>query len=142
MDRMPDTFDKSGFDRATSLGPIISDTYVKFKFPVSVPDILLVGATIKPGYILLPKWIWFTNSKLFAGDLAENRYILTHNMWSLRHQRIVAEGYATVLCYDYKEKKPKNIPPEMKMALDSMLETDSLLLEEIILNTKEFDSGF
>ncbi len=49
MDNMPNTFDKDGFNRGTALGPIISDTYVAFKFPVSCPDILLVGATIKPG---------------------------------------------------------------------------------------------
>ena len=39
----------NGFLKGTGPGPIVSDTYVKFIYPLEFPDKILVGATIPAG---------------------------------------------------------------------------------------------
>jgi acyl-CoA thioester hydrolase len=102
------------------LGPILSETYVKFKFPVSYPDKIIVGAKIE------------------EGDLNSNGYKLTHSMWSLRHNRIVADGFGTVVSYNYATKKVEDMPIIMLNALKQLSEENSLHLEEILKNDEDY----
>jgi acyl-CoA thioester hydrolase len=67
-------FDIDGFNNATAIGPILSETYCKFKFPMKYPDKVLVGATIA------------------LGDIHADRYKLSHTVWSLKEQIVVSEG--------------------------------------------------
>jgi acyl-CoA thioester hydrolase len=74
-------FDEEAFLNATGFGPILSTTECRFKFPVSFPDVLLIGAT--------------------CSDLEEDRFLLKHTAWSLRHGRIVSEGSGAIVTVDY-----------------------------------------
>jgi acyl-CoA thioester hydrolase len=104
----PNQFDIKGFNEGTAVGPILSNTACSFKFPLSYPDKILVGATVLPG------------------DMTHDRYKLTHAIWSLKHQRVVAEGYGTVVCYDFAQAKVHNIPPIMREAIDQLVQRTSL----------------
>ena len=104
----------NGFLKGAGLGPIVSDTYVKFIYPLEFPDKILVGATIP------------------EGELGKDRYKLCHSMWSLKHQRIVAEGYATVVSYNYDTKKVEDMNEEMVGVIRNILQKDALhMLEDM-----------
>jgi acyl-CoA thioester hydrolase len=45
----PDQFDIKAFDNGTGIGPILSNTSCSYKFPLTYPDKILVGATILDG---------------------------------------------------------------------------------------------
>jgi acyl-CoA thioester hydrolase len=117
-------FDHDGFHQGTKLGPILSDTFCKFKFPVSYPDKLLVGATIHDG------------------DLLPDRYKLTHCMWSMKHKRVVAEGYGTVVSYNYSHKRVENMPPFMIEAIQAVLKQDCSHLESTLIRDINFSDDF
>mmetsp|Transcript_124046 Transcript_124046/g.243336 ORF Transcript_124046/g.243336 Transcript_124046/m.243336 type:complete len:179 (-) Transcript_124046:26-562(-) len=117
-------FDAKSFSNGTGVGPIMSDTYCSFKYPLIAPDKLLVGSTIN------------------SDDLSKDRYKLTHAVWSLRYHRVVAEGYGTVVSYDFKNKRPIDIPDPMISAIKKVQLLDSEHLHDIIVNTKDLEDEF
>ncbi len=81
------------FLTAKGLGPILSETSVKFLHPVHAGDTIVVGAT---------------------GRLAEgsgSRLLLQHSMWSILKARVVAEGSSTVVSFNYPESKVQDFLP-------------------------------
>lgn len=118
-------FEADKFIAATGVGPILADTYCKFNFPMTFPDSILVGATIRDG------------------DLGKNRYKLTHAIYSLRHDRVVAEGYGTVVTYDYASNKVVDIPAPLRDAMIKGQKLDSVhLLADIEKHAQCFDNEF
>ena len=109
-------FDAKKFISGTGVGPILSDTYCNFKLPLTAPDKILVGATI------------------LDGDLSQDRYKLTHSVWSLKYNRVVAEGFGTVVSYDFANKKSCDIPLPMIHAIEKVQSLDSLHLHDAILD--------
>lgn len=101
-------FDVQGFTRATKIGPIISETYCKFKFSLKYPDKVLIGTAI------------------LSGDIFFDRYKLNHTIWSLKHNRVVADGFATVVNYDYELEKPVEISQEMKKSINKVMSQNSI----------------
>ncbi len=112
-------FDVEKFSIGTGIGPIMSDTYCSFKLPLTVPDKILVGSTILPG------------------DLSKGRYKLSHSVWSLRHNRVVADGFGTVVSYDFQNAKACDIPAVMVRAIEKVQSGDSLHLHDNIIAHKE-----
>ena len=49
MENIDKSYDKEGFHKGTNVGPILSDTYCRFKFPLKYPDRVLIGSTILTG---------------------------------------------------------------------------------------------
>ena len=49
MENIDKSYDKEGFHKGTNVGPILSDTYCRFKFPLKYPDRVLIGSTILNG---------------------------------------------------------------------------------------------
>jgi acyl-CoA thioesterase FadM len=83
----------------------------QYKFPVTHPDTLLVGATItSPCHI------------------SSNRFTLSHTIWSLQNNLVAAEGHSTVVSYDFKKEKTVDFPPSLKAAIHEVLKKDSLHL--------------
>jgi acyl-CoA thioester hydrolase len=118
----PDQFDIKAFDNGTGIGPILSNTSCSYKFPLTYPDKILVGATI------------------LDGDMSKDRYKLTHGIWSLKHQRIVAKGYGTVVCYDFVNAKVQHIPEVMKEAIETVLRRNSLdIYDHVTKISQEFE---
>jgi acyl-CoA thioester hydrolase len=111
----PAQFDIKGFNDGTAIGPILSNTSCTFKFPLSYPDKILIGATVLPG------------------DMTHDRYKLSHAIWSLKHQRVVAEGYGTVVCYDFARAQVHNIPPMMKEAIETLVQRTSIDIYDHIM---------
>ena len=113
--------DKDAYMGGTGIGPILSDTYCKFKFPLTYPDKLLVGATIK------------------QGDWSKDRYKLSHAIWSLQHGRVVSEGYGTVVSYDYSKGKVVDMPEPLVHAIERLHQKDSLhLLNDHTVTSPDF----
>jgi acyl-CoA thioester hydrolase len=120
----PAEFDRESYITGTGIGPIMSDTYCSFRFPLTAPDKLLVGSTI------------------VKGDLASDRYKLTHAIWSLRHKRVVSEGYGTVVSYDYVKHKVCEIPEPMRKAIDVVQQLDSEHLHDKLAAEKDMEDEF
>ena len=120
----PVEFNRKGFMGGNAIGPILSDTYCAFKFPLTAPDKLLVGATVA------------------SEDIAKDRYKISHSVWSLKHQRIVADGFGTVVSYDFKNQKACNVPEILLDAIKSVQETDSLHLHDGIVASKDIEDEF
>lgn len=105
-------FNAPAFMLGTGLGPILSETHVKFIYPVVYPDTLLVGA---------------------RGHMVENslvRFKIVHSIWSLTCNRIVAEGTGTVASFNYATGKVQNFDPLVVEAIQSLAQKDSVHLEE------------
>jgi acyl-CoA thioester hydrolase len=85
--------DHLAFLTASGLGPILSETYVKFLHPVHAGDTIVVGATGK------------------LADGSKSRLLLQHSMWSIRKARVVAEGSSTVVSFNYPESKVQDFLP-------------------------------
>jgi acyl-CoA thioester hydrolase len=115
------TFDVKKFEDGSGLGPILSDTYVSFKFPVSFPDILVIGATV--------------NSE----DMYDDRYKISHAMWSLRHNRIAALGYGTVVSYNFESAKVEKMPADMVEAIRTVISRDSMHMLPQLQDIKSFE---
>lgn len=76
------------FLNARGIGPILSTTTVNYKYPLTYPDTILVGANILPSNII-----------------DKQKMIQTHAIWSMSAGRIVAEGEGTLIAYDYATNK-------------------------------------
>jgi acyl-CoA thioester hydrolase len=80
--------------KETGIGPILASTSCSYKFPVTFPDTLSVGArTVK---------------------MEEDTIFMTYAAVSQRHQRVAAEGEGVVVAYDYKTKQKTAIPERIR----------------------------
>ena len=95
-----------------SLLPVLKFFYhyvIQFKFPLVFPDTLLVGSTIST-----------------LDDLSSDRYILSHAIWSTQNNLVAAEGYSTVVSYDFRAAKAVDFPSSLVAAIHELLKKDSL----------------
>jgi acyl-CoA thioester hydrolase len=74
----------------TGIGPILGSTGCKYKFPLTYPDTVSVGAKIT--------------------GIKEDRFSMKYVVVSRRHNRIAAEGDGVVVMYNYHERKKTAIP--------------------------------
>lgn len=81
----------------TGLGPILASTQCKFKFPLSHPDKVTVGAKV---------------SKV-EGD----RFTMDYCIVSQRWQKVAAEGQGVVVSYDYRQNKKAPLPEKIKQRI-------------------------
>ena len=79
-----------GWNSGSGVGPILSDTQLAFKFPLTYPDRVIVGATVDPAT---------------CDNSVGSRITIHHDVWSLRHNRVVASGLGRVIPYDYVTNK-------------------------------------
>lgn len=105
-------FDAHAFLHGTGLGPILSETTVKFIFPAVYPDTLLVGATAR------------------MLESSSNRFQMMHSVWSLRHNRVLAEGTGTVASFNYAAGQPQDFDPLIVSAIHKVSEKDSSQYED------------
>jgi len=120
----PKSFDIEAFSNGTGVGPILSDTYCSYKMPVTTPDKILVGSTIS------------------EGDLQSDRYKLTHAMWSMKYNRVVCDGFGTVVSYDFANQKRVDIPEPIMQAITTVQSRDSMHLHDHILNITDLEDEF
>ena len=77
MENIDKSYDKEGFHKGTNVGPILSDTYCRFKFPLKYPDRVLIGSTILTGGLqittIVPIFIY-----LFLSPLPGRIFLASH----------------------------------------------------------------
>lgn len=79
------------------IGPILASASCKYKFPLTYPDTVSVGAKIT--------------------DMAEDRFTMTYVVVSHKHQKIAAEGDGVIVMYNYRETKKTAIPEEIRKSI-------------------------
>ncbi len=84
------------FTGEAELGAILAETYCRYKMPVTYPDTVLVAARVLPDTI------------------DKFSFRMQHIIISQQHQRIAAEGWTRIVCYDYREKRKTSIPARLK----------------------------
>lgn len=87
------------FSGVADLGAILAETYCRYKMPVTFPDTVVVAARIVPDTI------------------DEFSFRMQHVIVSQQHQRIAAEGWTRIVCYDYREKRKALIPAALKIKI-------------------------
>lgn len=79
------------------IGPILSFQSCSYKAPLTYPDTVYVGAKIE----------------MIEGS----KIIIKHSIVSKKRNRIVAEGEAHIIWYDYENKKRASISDRLKQKL-------------------------
>ena len=83
---------------AKSLGPIVRDLSIRYRFPVQFPDVLSIGSTVS--------------------DIQADRFVMSHQLVSQRLQKVAAEVKGTLVCVDYAKGGIKaNLPQSVSRAL-------------------------
>jgi acyl-CoA thioester hydrolase len=104
---------KQGWLAATAVGPILTHTECSFKFPLTYPDRLLVGATVD-----IKKYI--ANTDDTGSSSSSTQMTLKHEVWSLRHNRVVASGTGSFVTLDYGAGKVTAIPEFVVQAVKAL----------------------
>ena len=79
--------------KAEGVGPILGHASCQFKFPLTYPDLLKVGAR--------------------TSKLENDRFYQAYIVFSPRHNRIAAEGTGIAVNYDYTKGEKAEIPEEV-----------------------------
>lgn len=78
----------------TGIGPILASTSCRFRLPLVYPDKLLLGAKVT--------------------NIGEDRFMMSHRVFSTKHQKVAADGDALVVTFDYRKNKKAPVPDELR----------------------------
>lgn len=78
----------------TGLGPILASTQCRYRFPLTYPDTVSVGARVP--------------------DVDDDRFRMEYRIVSHRHQRVAAEGEALIVSYDYRNRTKAPLPDAVR----------------------------
>ncbi len=78
----------------TGMGPILASTQCRYRYPLTYPDTVSVGAR--------------------ATDLEADRFRMVYRIVSHRHRRIAAEGDAVIVSYDYRNHTKAPLPEAVR----------------------------
>jgi acyl-CoA thioester hydrolase len=87
----------------TGVGPILASVQCRFKFPLTYPDTVSVGAR--------------------ATTIEEDRFTIENIVVSHRWQRVAATGSGVLVSYAYQQGQKTSLPPEVEariMALEGV----------------------
>jgi acyl-CoA thioester hydrolase len=96
-----DRLENSGRGTVSNVGLILASTSCRFKLPLYYPDKIAIGARML--------------------SIGEDRFTVEHTVWSERAQKIVAEGDAVIVSYDYETKKKVLLPQAWKDFMEARL---------------------
>jgi acyl-CoA thioester hydrolase len=82
------------------LGPILAAIQCDFLRPVNYPDTIRVGGRIT--------------------RMGRSSLTMDHAVWSEAQGLIVAKGTSVLVVYDYAQKQPCPIPPELRAAIERL----------------------
>ena len=106
--------DVSGFTSNQGIGPILAATSCRFRFPVTFPDTLLIGARV--------------------AQLGDDRFLMEHRIVSQRHDRLAAEGDGLVVMLDYGTGKKTPLPDVVRTSILALEETAGNEVERMPLS--------
>lgn len=80
------------------IGPILADTSCRYKFPLTYPDRISVGAR--------------------SDNLGEDRFTQHYVVVSHRHGRVAAAGEGTIVTFDYTAGRKAPIPERVRRGIE------------------------
>ena len=84
-------------------GPILAETYCRFRTPLRYPDRLEVGTRVS--------------------NLGADRFTMEYALASTTLGRIAAEGSAVIVWYDYRANAKANVPATLRERIDAIERT-------------------
>ena len=84
----------------TGVGPILAHTECKFKFPVTFPDQLKLGARVS--------------------EMRDNDLTMNYVVWSEKAQKVAAEGTGRIVSYDYRNNCRAEIPDAVRARINKL----------------------
>ena len=96
-------FEQLGFMEVmerTGVGPILSETCCRYRKPLTYPDTVSSGVRVS--------------------EIGQDRFVMQHRIVSHKLKTVVAEGEATLMAYDYREKRKAAIPDEMRRRIEEL----------------------
>lgn len=82
---------------ALGIGPILAETWCRFKAPLYYPDTVRIGTRIR--------------------DIGEDRFTMEYLVISARLGRVAAEGGGIIVSYDYANKRKAPMPAAWRTVL-------------------------
>ncbi|MGR5283708.1 acyl-CoA thioesterase [Vibrio maritimus] len=82
----------------TNVGPVLGDTYCRYKLPVTYPDTLLVGSRIT--------------------DVKEDRFTMEYSIVSHKLGKVTTTGTATIVMFDFNTNKKGLISEKLMKAIE------------------------
>jgi acyl-CoA thioester hydrolase len=93
-------FRQLDFHSNTGVGPILASTGCRYKAPLYVGDVVTAAARIV--------------------DVADDRFVIEHALWSRDAARIAATGEAQIVAFDYATKKKARLPDDLRARIDAL----------------------
>ena len=93
-------FERVGFldeMKRSGVGPILATTQCRFRKPLTYPDRVRVGATVK--------------------NLQEDRFTMLYCIESVALKTIAADGEGLIVAFDYNEKRKTALPDSVRRAI-------------------------
>lgn len=78
-------------------GPILHSTQCRFRFPLTYPDTVKIGARTK--------------------RVDEDRFLMEYCVMSTRHNKVAAEGEGLLVSFDYKTGSKIPLPEEIRKGI-------------------------
>ncbi len=84
-------------DNPHKVGPILSSTECKYVFPLTYPDVVLIGTR--------------------CTRVAEDRFFMETLIASEKYERTAAINEAIIVTYDYQNREKAQLPPSLRNAI-------------------------
>lgn len=84
-------------DNPHKVGPILSSTECKYVFPLTYPDVVLIGTR--------------------CTRVAEDRFFMETLIASEKYERTAAINEAIIVIYDYQNREKAQLPPSLRNAI-------------------------
>lgn len=88
------------FFGTSGVGPILADTFCRYKFPLTYPDRISVGVR--------------------SEDLGEDRFSQQYIVVSHEHGRVAATGNGTIVTFDYTANRRSPIPDNVRRRIEAL----------------------
>lgn len=87
----------------TNIGPVLGDTYCRYKLPVTYPDTLLVGSRIT--------------------DVKDDRFTMEYQIVSKKLQKVTTMGHATIVMFNFGTNKKANLSETLLQSIANTRES-------------------
>ncbi|USD63453.1 acyl-CoA thioesterase [Vibrio sp. SCSIO 43140] len=87
----------------TNIGPVLGDTYCRYKLPITYPDTLLVGSRIT--------------------DVKDDRFTMEYQIVSKKLQKVTTIGHATIVMFNFGTNKKANLSETLLQAIATTRES-------------------
>ncbi|MCL9774140.1 acyl-CoA thioesterase [Vibrio methylphosphonaticus] len=82
----------------TKVGPVLGDTYCRYRLPVTYPDTLLIGSRIT--------------------QVESDRFTMEYQIVSKKMNKVTTTGTATIVMFDFATNRKANIPDKLMLAIE------------------------